>query len=269
MLSCCCPSADLKARSRYDRSWRTLPVAGMCHRNVSTMWRSTTCTSAGCRRSTGSTGIWSPSCKLCWTSRSISATVTGSLTLRTPLQPCATTGSGARRCSLPRRGVDIPAAPSIPRTLTGPGGRPGLVRPSWSNCGDTSIIRCSSRYSPTTSRPPRAQCRRMHGWCSPRTRYRWQPTTGSAPSCTAAKCVMPQGLSRRLRVTPTTTWPGSRARGHRRCRGWNRTSPTTLRRSPRRAPRRSSSARSVSSPTTSRWCGISTPSCANRPTRRA
>src|ERR1700759_3144466 len=68
-------------------------------RNFSMMWRSTTCTSAGCRRSTGSTGIWSPSCKPYWTSRFISATATGNLMSRTLLPPCATTVFRARRAA--------------------------------------------------------------------------------------------------------------------------------------------------------------------------
>lgn len=57
--------------------------------------------------------------------------------------------------------------------------------------------------------------------------------------------------------------------GPRRCRGWNPISPTTSRRWPPRAPRRSSSARSGLWPTTSRWCGISTTSWHPRPTRPA
>ena len=89
--------------------------------------------------------------RLPWTCRSISATATGSPTSRTPLPRCATTGFVVRRCSPPRRGADTPAAPSMPRTSPGPGGRPGRMRPNWSNCGHTSTIRCSSRYSPTTS----------------------------------------------------------------------------------------------------------------------
>ena len=65
---------------------------------------------------------------------------------------------------------------------------------------------------------------------------------------------------------PTTTWSGSPGRVRRRFRGWNPMSQNISRRWPSRAPRPCWSARSGSSPTTSRWCGTSTTNCASRPT---
>jgi ferrochelatase len=87
----------------------------------------------------------------------------------------------------------------------------------------------------------------------------------SAPSCTAAKCAYAARLVaaaagiRRLRPgLAVALGPAAGAVAGARCRR-----PRHAVGSPRRAPRPSSSARSVSSPTTSRWCGISTPSCVN------
>ena len=197
------------------------------------MSQRTICTSAGCRRSTRSTGRWSPNCKRSWISQSISATATGNPTSKTPSRPCATTVFAAQRYSQHPRGADTPAAHSIPKISTAPGGRPGLRRPNSSNCADTSTTHYSSRCSPTTSQLPRRRCPTTRDWCSPRTPSQWPPTAVSALICIAAKCVMPQGLSRPPLVTPTTTWPGSHDRALRKCRGWSRMSPITSRHWPR------------------------------------
>ena len=169
-----------------------------------------------------------------WTCRCISATATGNPTSKTPLRRCETTVFAARRCSPPRRGAAIPAALNTSRTSPGRAGRPARTRPSWSSCGPTSTIRCLLRCSPATSpRPPTRcppSCAVTRGWYSPRTRFRWRPTSAAVRSFTAAKSLMPQGWSRRPPDTPTTTWPGSRDRGRRRFRGWSPTSPTTSRR---------------------------------------
>ena len=75
------------------------------------------------------------------------------------------------------------------------------------------------------------------GWCSPRIRFRWPPFPLWHRPLQRGRSHMPQGLSPKPRATTTTTRCGSRARGRRRCRGWNPTSAITSRLSPTVEPR--------------------------------
>ncbi|EUA08903.1 ferrochelatase family protein [Mycobacterium xenopi 4042] len=145
----------------------------------------------------------------------------------------------------------------------------GRTRRSWSSCGPISTTRCSSRCSRRRSPKPLRPYPPMRGWCSPRIRFRLPPTSAAVPACTAAKSLMLQGLSRPPPDTPIMTWCGNRDRVRPKSLGWSPMSPIISRPLLTVRPKLSLCARSVSSPTTSRWCGISTMSCGRRPRRRA
>ena len=110
--------------------------------------------------------------------------------------------------------------------------------------------------------PARRAARPTPGWCSPRTPFRLRPDPVVAPTFTPAR----SAYASRLVATeagyadydqvwqsrsgpPQVPWLEPDVADH-------------LSALAERAPRPSSSARSASSPTTSRWCGIWTTSCA-------
>ena len=109
-----------------------------------------------------------------------------------------------------------------------PGGRTGRAR-----TGQTAAVLRPSAFRRDVRRHHRAAA-------APRTELppdaRLVFTAHSVPVAADQRCgpqplqppsrVMPQGLSRRPRDTPITTWPGSRDRVRRRFRGWSPMSPT-------------------------------------------
>ena len=273
--SCCCPSAGRRARSRCGRSWRTSPAAAnipperlddvaehyLHFGGVSPINGINRALIEQLRPNWPSAG---------WTCRSTSATATGIPTSRTPSRRCGTTAFGARRCSPRRRGAAIPVARNTSRTSPGPARRPARC----ARLGQAAaLLRPSAVRGDVRRGHPARRARRRYprtpGWSSPRTRSPSPPTSVCGPQLYSRQVAYAAGWSRRRPATPITTRSGSRDRDRRRCRGWSPTSPTTFRRWPRRDQGRDRLPGRVSSPTTSRWSGISTTSCDDRPTPRA
>ena len=148
------------------------------------------------------------------------------------------------------------------------------AHPNWSSCGSTSTTRCSSRCSPRRS-PTRPQTLPAELRADARLVFTAHSIPVAAAIPLRRRPLRPpgrlriaagrdRGRIRRLRpgvAVAVRTAAGAVAGA--RCRRPSFGACAT------RAPRPSSSARSVSSPTTSRWCGIWTTSCASRPTSAA
>ena len=185
-------------------------------------------------------------------------------------------GDGPRRRS-PRAGVRhervrrVLGVPSIPRGhrprpqgrrrgRAGAGAaaallRPPAVRRGQRRCGAGGLRAGRAGSAAGVHRAFGAERGRRGGRAA---RGGWAPVLAAGGRSGAAR-------RRRRSGSRSTTWCGSRAPGRRRCRGWPRTSSTTSTRCTPRARPRWSSRRWGSCPTTSRWCGTSTPKPASGP----
>ena len=206
------------------------------------------------------------------TCRSISATATGSPTSKNLLQRCETTVFVVQRYSPRRRGAATPAARSMSRTSPGRGGRPGRS----ARVGQTAPLLRPSAFCRDVRRRHRGGRRHLARRAAADARLVF--TAHSVPVAADQRC------------GPRALQPPSRLRrkAGRGGRGYadydlawqSRSGPpqvpwlepdvadhlTTLAAAGTKAvivcP-------SGLSPTTSRWCGISTTSCDHRPRRRA
>ena len=150
---------------------------------------------------------------------------------------CATTVSVGPRCSPRRRGAATRAARSTSRTSPVAARRratraPELVKlrqyfdhPLFVEMFADGIA-CRRGDAARRARAP------TRGWCSPRTRFRWPPTSATARSSTAGRSPTRRGWSRRPPGTTTTTRCGSRGPDRRAYRGWNPMSANIFRPSP-------------------------------------
>ena len=204
------------------------------------------------------------------TCRCISATATGSPMSKTPLRPCATTAFVVPRCSPRRRGAATPAARNMSKISPGPDKRPGRTRPNWSSCGHTSTIRFSSRCSPDAvtaaagTVPADARLVFTAHSVPVAADRRCGPNLYSRQVAYAARLVAAARRVRRLRRGVAVAFgPATGSVAGARCRRPSQDADRPQITMP------SSSAPSGLSPTTSKWCGISTTSCARRPRRRA
>ena len=190
--------------------------------------------------------------------------------------PCATTGFAARRCSPRRRGAATPAARSTVEDIARARRRGGTRRARTGQAAaSTSTTRCSSRCSPTRiARRRRDAARGAAGGA------RLVFTAHSIPIARRSRAAARTSTAAR---SPTPRRLVAAAAGYDDYdQVWqSRSGPpqvpwlepdvgdhlAALARGGHQGGDRLS--RSVSSPTTSRWCGISTTNCASRPTRRA
>ena len=146
----------------------------------------------------------------------------------------------------------------------------GAARRSWSGCGSTSTTRCSSRSTPTRCGPAFAAGR---AGCAAGVHRALGSDGGGRDAGPPARAAPVHAAGGRCGPA------GRGGRGRRRVRpgvavALGAAAGAVAGPGHRRPPRRAAAAgtkavivaRSASSPTTSRWCGISTPRPASRPT---
>ena len=177
MPSCCCPSEDRRGRSRCGRSWRTSPGAATCPGTPRRGGAALPALRRGVADQPDQPGSDRRTAGRAWTFRSTSATATGNRTSKTRRGHARQRHSA---CSgVHHLGMEwlLGLHPVFRGSSTGPArGRSRCAR-TGQTAAATSTTRSSSRCSLTTSAPLRTPCPKARGWCSPRTRSRWPPTT--------------------------------------------------------------------------------------------